>query len=99
MIKVEQDFIDNLYQKARNSFKDCIADVNNRFLREEIDFQIDETRLVDDYISFKFFKAESNRFLIEVKLQLFSPGNIMIGKYFYYEDENGLSVDDSLIFD
>lgn len=99
MIKIEQDFTGNLYQKARNSFKDCIADVNNSFLREEIDFQIEEIRLVDDYISFKFFKAETNHFLIEVKLRLFSPGNIMIGKYFYYEDENGMSVDDSLIFD
>jgi hypothetical protein len=54
---------------------------------------------VEDYFSFKFFKNDNDHFLIEVNLQLRSPDNEKIGKYLYCENEAGIPVDDSLVFD
>ena len=54
---------------------------------------------MEDFVSVKFLKYEIDTFVIEVKLQLISPDKRLIGKYFYYENETGDPVDDSLIFD
>jgi|GEM_PF-6059501 len=98
-MKIETDSLKNLYSKARLAFNKCILNPDNDYLKDEINIQINDIILMDDFVRVKFFKHEIDTFVIEVKLQLISPDKRLIGKYFYYEDETGAPVDDSLIFD
>jgi len=72
---------------------------DNGYLKDEINIPINDIILMEDFVSVKFLKYEIDTFVIEVKLQLISPDKRLIGKYFYYENETGDPVDDSLIFD
>jgi len=96
---IDSDYFKNLYSKARLAFNKCILNPDNVFLKDEINIPINDIILMEDFVCVKFRKYEINTFVIEVKLQLISPDNRLIGKYFYYENEKGAPVDDSLIFD
>lgn len=98
-MKIEADFFEDLYLKAKLSFNECILNPNNNYLKDEIDIQIDEVSLVEDFIRLQFFKNNIDKFVVEVKLKLISQDNRSIGTYFYYEDEKNTPLDDSLIFD
>ncbi|MDY0907113.1 hypothetical protein [Pedobacter sp. CFBP9032] len=98
-MKIEADFFEDLYLKAKLSFNECILNPDNDYLKDEIDIQIDEIILVEDFIRFQFFKCNIDKFVIEVKLQLISQDNRLIGRYLYYEDEKNTPLDDSLIFE
>ncbi|MNJ91617.1 hypothetical protein D3C87_92700 [compost metagenome] len=98
MIKLEVDFFEDLYLKAKLSFDKCISNPDNNYLKDEIDVQIDEIILMEDFIRVQFFQRKLDKFVIEVKLQLISKDNRLIGSYFYYEDEKNTPLDDSLIF-
>ncbi len=96
---MESDFFEDLYLKAKLSFNECIFNPDNNYLKDEIDIQIDEFILVEDFIRLQFFKNNIDKFVVEVKLKLISQDNHSIGSYFYYEDEENRPLDDSLIFD
>ena len=98
-MKIEADFFENLYLKAKLSYHECILNPDNNYLKDEIDIQIDEINLVEDFIRVQFFKNNIDKFVVEVKLNLVSKDNRSIGRYFYYEDEKNKPLDDSLIFD
>lgn len=98
-MKIEADFIKELYLKAKLSFNECILNPDNNYLKEEIDIPIDEISLVEDFIRVQFFKNNIDKFVVEVGLKLISQDNRSIGRYFYYEDEKNTPLDDSLIFD
>lgn len=99
MIKLKTDFFDNLYLKAKFSFNECILNPENDYLKNEINIQMDEIILVEDFIRVQFFKDEMDEFIIEVKLLLTSRNDHLLGRYFYYEDEKGTPLNDSLVFD
>jgi len=98
-MKLEVDFLEDLYLKAKLSFKECISNPDNSYLQDEIDVQIDEIILMEEFIRVQFFKHDITKFIIEVKLQLISQDSRLIGRYFYYEDEKRTPLDDSLVFD
>lgn len=98
-MKIEADFFEHLYLKAKRSFNECILNPENDYLKDEIDIQIDEIIPVEDFIRVQFFKYDLDKFVIEVKLRLISQDNRLIGRYLYYEDETHTPLDDSLIFE
>lgn len=98
MMKFEVEFFNELYLKAKLSFKECILNPDNDYLKDEINIQINEITLIEDSIHLEFSKHEIDKFVIEVKLQLISPDNHLLGKYSYYEDEKEIPLDDNLVF-
>ncbi|ETZ22307.1 hypothetical protein [Pedobacter sp. V48] len=95
---IEADSLKNLYSKAKLAFNKCILNPDNGYLKDENNIPINDIILMEDFVCVKFLKYEIDTFVIEVKLQLISPDKRLIGKYFYYENETGAPVDDSLIF-
>lgn len=98
-MRIEAVFSEDLYLKAKLSFNKCILNPDNDYLKDEIDVQMDEIILVEDFIRVQFFKYDVDKFVIEVKLVLISKDSRVIGRYFYYEDEKKIPLDDSLVFD
>lgn len=98
-MRIEATFSEDLYLKANLFFNKCILNPDNDYLKDEFDIQMDEIILVEDYIRVQFFKYDIDKFIIEVKLVLISKDNHVIGRYFYYEDEKRIPLDDSLVFD
>ena len=96
---IQADSLKNLYLKAKLAFNKCMLNPDNGYLKDEINTPINDIILMEDFVCVKFLKYEIDTFVIKVKLQLISPDNRLIGKYFYYENETGDPVDDSLIFD
>jgi hypothetical protein len=98
-MEIEAKFLQGLYLKARLSFNKCILNPGNSYLKDEVNGKLDEIIISEDFVRVQFFSNNPKKFLIEVKLQLITQDNLVIGRYFYYEDENKVPVDDSLIFD
>ncbi|WP_316838584.1 hypothetical protein [Pedobacter gandavensis] len=98
-MKLEVEFFKALYLRARLSYSECVLNPDNDYLQDEIDTPIDEIILKEDAICLQFSEHEIDRFTVEVKLQLTSADNHLIGNYFYYEDEKEIPLDDRLIFD
>lgn len=104
-MKPETEFFKNLYLRAKHSFNECVLNPDNDFLKDEINTSVSEITLKDDFIRLRFFEDEdedqnqNERFVVEVKLQLISADHLLIGRYYYYEDERKTPLDDRLIFD
>ncbi|MBL4733899.1 MAG: hypothetical protein JKY18_00910 [Flavobacteriales bacterium] len=88
-----------MYSKAKIAFKKCIADKENEFLAKEIDIPINSIVTKEEYVKVQYLKNETENYIIETKIQLLSQVDKVIGSYIYYEDENGISTDDSLVFE
>jgi hypothetical protein len=98
-MKIEANFFENLYLKAKKSFNACILNPDNDYLKDEINIPINEIILVEEFIRIQFFKYDIEKFVVEVKLKLISHDDHIIGSYLYWEDEKNTPLDDSLIFE
>lgn len=98
-MKLENEFLKDLYLRAKLSFSECVLNPENDYLQDEINISIDKIILKEDFIRLQFFEHQVDKFTAEVKLQLISPDNTLVGRYYYYEDEKKTALDDSLIFD
>lgn len=98
MVKFNAEELKQMYSKAKVAFQKCIKDPENEFLKSEIDIPLNSITTKEEYINIKYEKNDSYRYIIKIKIQLMSPENKVIGNYTYYENEDGVSVDDSLVF-
>lgn len=85
------------YIKAKESFKECIRNKENEFLRDEINIPLEEIVAIEKDIKIVFFQKSFDHYLVEVNLLLFD-GNKEIGKYLYLENEREGDIEDSLVF-
>lgn len=97
-VKLDTSTFENLYLKAKHSYYKCVLDPDNDFLKDEIKVPIEEIILKEDSIRLQFFASDTDKFIVEVKLTLFSLAAHPIGYYTYYEDQSRTQTDDSLIF-
>ncbi len=95
---LNKEELKQMYSKARVAFQKCINDPENDFLKSEIDIPLSSIIIKEESVAIKYEENEVDRCLIEIKIQLVSPSNEVIGNYIYCENEDGVSVDDSLIF-
>lgn len=86
-----------LYDKAKDSFKECIYNKDNQFLKNEVDIPLENIITIEKDVKIVFSKKVFNHYLFEVTLLLFDE-NKEIGKYLYFENEKKEVIDDSLIF-
>ena len=86
-----------LYNKAKESFKECIRNKDNEFLKNEVSISLEDIVVIEESIKIVFSQKFFNRYLVEVSLLLFD-GNKEIGKYLYFENEREEDIDDSLVF-
>lgn len=99
MIQVNEQDLELIYSKAEKAFKKCLVDDENKFLANEIDIPINSIITENEFIKIQYLKNESNRYVIEIKIQLRSQNNRIIGSYSYYENEKGIPLDDVLVFE
>ncbi|MBK5722310.1 hypothetical protein JGH11_15655 [Dysgonomonas sp. Marseille-P4677] len=86
-----------LYIKAKRSFKECISNKDNEFLKDEINIPLEDIIVIEENIKIIFTQKGFNHYLIEVSLLLFDT-NKEIGKYIYSENEKQEDIEDSLVF-
>lgn len=86
-----------LYIKAKESFKECIRNEDNEFLKDEVNIPLEDIAVVEESIKIVFFQKIFDSYLFEVTLLLFD-GNQEIGKYSYSENERKENIEDNLVF-
>lgn len=90
--------LNTYYDKAREKYYECIKNEENIFLEHEISTSPALIKLQPLSIKICFFQEITNKYQVEISLSLLDNSTLPIGKYVYIEDENGNSVEDSLIF-
>ena len=98
MIKLNKEDLELMYSKAKTAFEKCVGDDENKFLANEIDIPINSILTENEFVRIQYFKSETDSYIVETKIQLLSKANEIIGSYIYYENEDGIPVDDSLVF-
>jgi hypothetical protein len=94
---LDEDFLLQMYKKAKKNFNSCILDKNNDYLLEELKTPLENVELRNCSEQFKFNLLEVKDFTIETTIQLFIENEI-IGKYSYIESSQGFFIDDVLVF-
>ncbi|MCC8410339.1 hypothetical protein LJ707_15465 [Mucilaginibacter sp. UR6-1] len=98
IITVEEGEIGSIYNKAIKSYKACIYNDENSYLRDEVSIPLELIELKRDNISIRFYEQETETYNLEVNLKLYDLSKNEIGKYVYIQDEAGDFVDEFLIF-
>jgi hypothetical protein len=96
-IELHISSFDSIYEKARRHFSQCISSEENLFLEKEIGVPLEAIILINEGIKIIFNQGNVETYKLEVCLAL-RVSDSVVGKYKYYEDEKGNSVDDSLVF-
>ena len=89
----------HIYLRAKTSFIQCITNEENRFLRDEVEVPLESLILKEDYIIVKYQELNISKYHIEAKLNIVTDGGGVLGRYHYYENEQGEQFDDVLVFD
>jgi hypothetical protein len=95
---VNENWLNLMYLRAKSAFVKCISDTENDFLVSEIGIPVHNIVLKEKSVSLCFYGCRVGKYKVETKIQLLSHTNSIIGSYKYYEDENGVPIDDSLVF-
>jgi hypothetical protein len=96
---LNKENLEQMYSKAKIAFKRCIEDEENEFLKNEINIPTNSIVMKEEFIKIKYIKIDTENYVIETKIQLVSQADDVIGSYIYYENEKGIAIDDSLIFE
>ncbi len=88
---------DLYFSKARTKYFECINSEDNEFLNNEVKYPLELIQLQNLTIKFIFSELDLNKYVVEVNLNLIDNLGGVIGKYMYQENNEGESVDDSLI--
>lgn len=95
--KIYKGTLKRYYDNAIEAYEKCIGKEENSFLSEEIDIPVQNLRIENDSVLFKYIGMDDSYFVIEVKLRLMS-GNFEIGYYILVLDEQHTHIDDVLFF-
>ncbi len=85
------------YNKAKESFADCIQNKDNAFLRDEVNIPLEDIVVTEKDIKIVFQKRVFDEYIIEVRLLLLEDSR-SIGEYVYTENDKREWIDDSLVF-
>ncbi len=94
---LDEDFLLQMYKKAKKNFNSCILYKNNDYLLEELKTPLEDVELRNCSVQFKFDFVEVKNFTIETTIGLYIENEI-IGKYSYIESSQGSVIDDVLVF-
>ena len=87
----------SLYNKARKAYAKCIQMDENAYLKEEVPIPLEQIELKNLAVKIVFHEENVESDSIEVSIGLWNKFSI-IGKYVYIEDNQGIIVDDGLVF-
>ncbi len=90
--------LEQKYMKAKKAFMKCAVDEENEFLQSEINIPINSIVLREGSITIRYEQEIADNYVIEIRIQLISPTDDVIGSYTCYENESGAMIDDSLVF-
>lgn len=96
-VKVNEQDLVWLYNKAKQKYKDCINNKDNNFLESEINVPLESVSLIEKEIKIVFSRHVFNNMFFHVSLALFAAER-EIGLYIYIENQDGSEMDDSLVF-
>lgn len=96
-VEINESDFSMFYNKAREGFNKCINTKGNEYLQEEIGVPFESVTLVDASVKVVFSQRSTEKYIIEICIAL-HVSNMIVGKYIYYEDDKGNTVDDSLVF-
>ena len=101
MIKMKFESLESdltlLYIEAKEHFKKCIRDKENKFLQDEVNILLDDIVIIEKDIKIIFTQKNFTEYICEVSLLLFE-GSREIGRYLYIQNEKQEEIDDSLVF-
>lgn len=87
------------YKMAFNGFKKCISNDENMFLKNEVDFELDQLKTKDEKVLFEFSNLNSKDYIVEIVIGIFDPDlRNKIGSYHFYTNQNNERVDDKLVW-
>ncbi|NSL88331.1 hypothetical protein ECE50_015945 [Chitinophaga sp. Mgbs1] len=95
-IEITETELISLYNKAKENFSACIHAEENEFLKEEAGGSLASVTVKESDINIVLSPGIPEKYTLEICLILYSSDKI-IGKYIFYEDDKGNSIDDSLI--
>ncbi|MDR6560935.1 MULTISPECIES: hypothetical protein [unclassified Arcicella] len=81
-IEVNEQYLALLYHNAKQSYKECISNEDNGFLKGEVSVHLESILLIENNIKIVFHKNISYNYLLEVSLKLYADDK-EIGKYIY----------------
>jgi len=96
-IFIEVELVE-FYKRAEAGFISCLQKYDNEFLHDEISVPMSDIKLKRSNVKFVFSETSTDRYTVEVCFALWNKSN-SIGRYIFYEDENGNVFDDSFILD
>ena len=94
---INKNLIEEIYNKALESYNQCISLKENSFLELEISHPLKELNVSEEIIKITHKTNKSEVVNIEVDLLLSYEANL-IGEYKYIEDNLGNILDEFLIF-
>jgi hypothetical protein len=97
-VRIEDLDLDEQYRKARNGMSQYMKNSHELFL-EELGVQPSEVNGVDEWVRVIFNARDKADYLIETKLGLYSPNGERLGYYCLQEDQDGVVIDDFLVFE
>lgn len=86
-----------LYERARNSYTQCISSEENAFLQDEAQVPLEAIALRDMTVRIVFPQYDASAYTVEAELGLYTNGHYM-GRYTYSETHAGEPIEDSLVF-
>lgn len=99
MIRLRKTDLNDMYSKAKLAYRKCIEDEENEFLKNEIKTPIHSIKLKEESVMIKYLENNVDNYILEIKIQLLSTTDDILGSYIYYENENGIGIDDILKFE
>lgn len=96
-IEIDKSNLDLLYNKAKESYNECIDLKDNEFLQQEVDIPLKSIIPKETNVKVVISAEIPESFTREVCLTLYANSKV-IGEYVYIENEKGDAIDDSLIF-
>ena len=94
---INKNLIEEIYNKALESYNQCISLKENSFLELEISHPLKELNISEEIIKIAHKTNKSEVVNIEVDLLLSYEANL-IGEYKYIEDNLGNTLDEFLLF-
>lgn len=98
ILKINNQELSILYNKAKENYLLCVNNKDNSFLQKEISLRLEDIKIINSNIKIVFSNEISNEYLIEVSLSLWENSVKCLGNYVSVQDVDGNLIDDRLVF-
>ncbi|GAB3909932.1 hypothetical protein [Mucilaginibacter boryungensis] len=97
ILEINKNELNNLYNKAREMYRKCLQNNDNGYLKEDILIPLEQIEIKNSSIKIVFSQEINERCSWEINLTLWNK-SVIIGRYMYFEDDQGNALDDTLVF-